>query len=172
MFLSRSLAEWKISAHFHNRAILSGNRGRGKRFRCTGGRKPVIGGAATLFANRKPRSSTIPTLTVLLIFAGVALPAIFRNAQFTENYDESKYHLPAITQFAAQLPHLDLRKYSSATTPLFHILFALLLRAGRSLTTLRLTNFAISVATVLLVIAYLRNAAADSSRHLPYRAAL
>ena len=36
--------------------------------------------------------------------------------------------------FAAQLPYPDLGNYSSATTPLFHILFALLLRAGCSLT--------------------------------------
>ena len=109
---------------------------------------------------------------VLLIFAGVAMPAVFRNAQFTENYDEAKYHLPAISQFAAQLPRLDFSKYSSATTPLFHILFALLLRAGCSLTTLRLANFAISVATVLLVIAYLREASDDHRGYLPYSAAL
>jgi hypothetical protein len=111
-------------------------------------------------------------VAVLLIFTSVALPAIFRNAQFTENYDEAKYHLPAITQFATQLPHLDFRNYSSATTPLFHILFALLLRAGCSLTTLRLINFAISVATVFVVIAYLRNASHDRRGYLCYSAAL
>lgn len=109
---------------------------------------------------------------MLLIFTNVALPAIFRNAQFTENYDEAKYHLPAITQFAAQLPHLDFRNYSSATTPLFHIFFALLLRAGCSLTTLRLTNFAISVATVLVVLAYLRKASSDRRGYLCCSAAL
>src|SRR5579871_5957648 len=124
MCLSRSLAERKISAHSHNRAILSGNCGRGKRVRCTGGPKAVSGGWASLSEDPKSRRSIISIATVLLIFAGLALPAIFRTAQFTENYDEARYHLPAITQFAAQLPYPDLRNYSSATTPLFHILFA------------------------------------------------
>ena len=110
----------------------------------------------------KSQSSAIPGAVVLLIFCGVALPGLFRNALFTENWDEIKYHLPAIKHFAAQLPHLDLRNYSSATTPLYHIVFALFLRIGCSLTTLRLINFAISIATVLVVMKYLQRSSSDS----------
>ena len=110
----------------------------------------------------KSRSDTILGLAVLLIFLGVALPGLFRGAMFTEEYDEAKYHLPAIKHFAAGLPHLDLGNYSSATTPLYHILFGLFLRIGCGLTTLRLINFAISVAAVLVVMRYLRRSSSDS----------
>src|ERR1700733_9628964 len=96
---------------------------------------------------------------VLLVFGIIALPGLLRNAMFTENYDEAKYHLPAIQRFAAELPHPNLRTYSSATTPFYHLLFALLVRIGYGLTSLRLINFAISAATVLMVMAYLRSAA-------------
>lgn len=104
---------------------------------------------------------------VLLVFAIIALPGLFRNALFTENYDETKYHLPAIQRFAADLPHPNLSTYSSATTPLYHLLFALLMRIGCGLTSLRLINFAISAATVLVVMAYLRSASPDRGSWLP-----
>src|SRR5947209_8471211 len=100
----------------------------------------------TLFSDGKTSSQTIPILIVLLIFAGVTLPGMFGSALFTENYDEVKYHLPAIAHFAASLPRLDLSRYSSATTPLYHIVFGFLLRMGCGLSTLRLINFAISIA--------------------------
>lgn len=121
----------------------------------------------------KTRRATIPGLAVVLIFLGVALPGLFRNAMFTEKYDEVKYHLPAIKHFAAELPHLDLSNYSSATTPLYHILFGLLLRIGCGLTTLHLVNFAISIATVLIVMRYLRRSSSDSQADcLAYSATL
>jgi len=125
-----------------------------------------------LIADGKTSSRTISALIVLAIFSGLALPGLFRHALFTENYDEAKYHLPAIERFAAQLPHLDLRNYSSATTPLYHIIFSVLLRAGCSLTTLRLINFAMSIATVLIVIAYLRRSSVPGSRCIASSAAL
>ncbi|HLX38053.1 MAG TPA: hypothetical protein VKR29_09640, partial [Candidatus Binataceae bacterium] len=60
----------------------------------------------------------------VLIYAAIALPGFFGSAPFSDNYDEIKYHLPAIRQFAAQLPHPDLSAYSSATTPLYHLMMA------------------------------------------------
>lgn len=124
----------------------------------------------------EPHKSRIARLagaaTVLLIFAAIAIPAIFLSALFTENYDEAKYHLPVIRRFAVDLPYPNLRNYSSATTPLYHLIFALLMRLGCSLTTLRLINFAISIATVLIVIVYLRRASDSRSGWLLYSAAL
>src|SRR5579871_2980561 len=116
--------------------------------------------------------SRIAGLAVLLIFAGIALPAILRHALFTENWDETRYHLPAIAQFAAQLPHPDFAAYSSATTPLYHLIFALLMRMGCGLTALRLINFAVSLATVVLVMMYLRGASDERAGQLPYSATL
>ena len=119
------------------------------------------------------RSNTIPGLVVLVIFCGVALPGLFRTALFTENWDEVQYHLPAIKHFAVGLPHLDFSTYSSATTPLYHVLFGLLLRMGCSLTTLRLINFAISIATVIIVMSYLRRASSGGqSDWMAYSATL
>ncbi len=109
---------------------------------------------------------------VLLIFGALSAPVIFLHTQFTDNYDEAKYHLPAIQRFAAQLPYPDLRHYSSATTPLYHLAFAILVRIGAGLTELRLVNFAISLATVLVVVAYLRRASTPESGSLANAAAL
>ncbi len=111
-------------------------------------------------------------LIVLMVFTVVSAPVMFLNTQFTDNYDEAKYHLPAIVRFAAQLPNPDLRHYSSATTPLYHLLFAVLLRFGFSLTGLRLINFAISAATVMMVVVYLQHASAPNSRNLATAAAM
>ena len=112
------------------------------------------------------------TATILLIYAVVALPAFFGNAPFSDNYDEVKYHLPAIKRFAAQLPYPDLSSYSSATTPLYHLILAVLAREGCSLTTLRLINLAISVATLLLVITYFRRSSISRSDWQPFSAGL
>lgn len=125
-----------------------------------------------MLLDRERSKRVIPTAMVLLIFGAVALPAIFRDAQFTENYDEARYHLPAIERFAAQLPYPDLTKYSSATTPLFHIIFSLLMRAGCDLTTLRLVNFAISMVTVFVVIRYLGHSSSEENGYLSLSAAL
>jgi hypothetical protein len=112
------------------------------------------------------------TAVILLIYAAVALPGFFGNAPFSDNYDEIKYHLPAIKQFAAQLPYPDLSSYSSATTPLYHLILAVLLRAGCGLITLRLVNLAVSVATLLIVIVYFRHASANRSDWLPFSVGL
>jgi len=109
---------------------------------------------------------------VLLIFSVIAIPAIFGHAQFTENYDEAKYHLPAIRQFAAELPHPNFETYSSATTPLYHLIFAILMRLGCGLITLRIINFAISVSIVLLVLLYLHRKSARRDSWLTYGATL
>ncbi|MFT3703307.1 MAG: hypothetical protein QM802_13100 [Agriterribacter sp.] len=65
--------------------------------------------------------------------------------------DEGKFHYPTILQFANQLPFPDVRDYNSATTPLFHILLAIASKVtGTELTHLRMVNFLITYATVIL----------------------
>jgi Dolichyl-phosphate-mannose-protein mannosyltransferase len=63
--------------------------------------------------------------------------------------DESQFHLPAIRKLAAQWPNPDLRDYSSATTPLFHLFFAGLSQLfGEQLPWMRATNAAISLLAI------------------------
>ncbi len=65
--------------------------------------------------------------------------------------DEGAFHYPTILQFAKQLPFPDVRDYNSATTPLFHILFACLSKiTGDGIQHLRMINFLITYATVVL----------------------
>jgi hypothetical protein len=68
------------------------------------------------------------------------------------SYDESKYHYPVILQFAKDLPFPDLTNYNSATTPLFHLLFAVLSKiVGTDIQHLRMINFFITVFSTILL---------------------
>jgi hypothetical protein len=65
--------------------------------------------------------------------------------------DEGRYHYPTILQFAKQLPFPDVSDYNSATTPLFHILFAIISKVtGTEITHLRMVNLLITYTTVIL----------------------
>lgn len=66
-------------------------------------------------------------------------------------WDEFSYHYPTILKFAEQLPFPDLRDYHSATTPLFHLLFAAIGKiAGTDVKTLRVVNLVISYIGVII----------------------
>jgi hypothetical protein len=64
--------------------------------------------------------------TVLVaLFLPAALPLILTDYERGRAADDQNmWHLPAIRQFARQLPRPDLRDYLSATTPLYHLLIA------------------------------------------------
>ncbi len=68
----------------------------------------------------------------LLLIPLVALPslAIILSGDLSgrAGYDQSNFHEPAIRSFAAHLPAPDLRDYPSATTPLYHLVLALIAR--------------------------------------------
>jgi hypothetical protein len=65
--------------------------------------------------------------------------------------DELEFHLPAILKFAQQWPHVVLRDYSSATTPLFHLIFSGLGQwLGFELERLRAVNVGISFTACLI----------------------
>jgi len=64
--------------------------------------------------------------------------------------DESASHYPTILRFAAEWPRVDLTRYHSVTTPLFHLLMAGLARlVGGDLFKLRLANALIAYLAVL-----------------------
>jgi hypothetical protein len=59
--------------------------------------------------------------------------------------DETDFHWPVILQFAQQWPWVNLSDYNSATTPLFHLLFAAFGKAlGFDLPVLRAVNVLVS----------------------------
>jgi hypothetical protein len=64
----------------------------------------------------------------LLLVAG--LPLAFLEPVVIEGYDERVFHLPAIRKFAAELPLPDIRDYSAATGPLYHVVMSVPVRAG------------------------------------------
>lgn len=67
-------------------------------------------------------------------------------------YDEAEYHYPVILQFAKELPFPNLTDYNSATTPLFHLVFAILGRIfGTEIEHLRLINFFVTVLCPVLL---------------------
>jgi len=68
------------------------------------------------------------------------------------SYDETEHHYPVILQFAQELPFPDLTDYNSATTPLFHLSFAVLSKiVGSDIQHLRMINFFITVITIILL---------------------
>lgn len=88
----------------------------------------------------------LPWLVVLVLFQWMA--ATFPTFHGS---DETLFHYPAIERFFAELPYPDVRDYSSATGPLFHILFALAAKVvGLNLQALRLVNIVVSLAAVFV----------------------
>lgn len=68
------------------------------------------------------------------------------------SYDEFEHHYPVILQFSKELPFPDIKNYNSATTPLFHILFAIAGKiTGTDIQHLRMINFLITVLAVILL---------------------
>lgn len=66
---------------------------------------------------------TLPFIAVIVYSKGLSgsLPV----ARYL-TYDEGKFHYPTILQFAKEFPYFNLQDYNSATTPLYHLLMALL----------------------------------------------
>ena len=100
-----------------------------------------------------PRSRwwTLAPILLSVAFAGAVLPVIFLGSDATsEATDEAVAHLPAIRQFAAELPAPDLADYPSATSPGYHLLMSLPARAGAGVHALRVLGSLAGLALVLL----------------------
>ena len=79
------------------------------------------------------------------------LPVIFLGRDATsEAFDQQIAHLPAVEQFAAQLPAPDLSNYPSATGPGYHLLLAVPARLGLGVQWLRVISSLAGVGLVLL----------------------
>src|ERR1700688_453988 len=105
---------------------------------------------------RSASSLRIARWSVIVLFVALALPTAYIRGRFVDQYDEATYHLPTILRFASTLSHPDLTHYKSATTPLYHLLMAVLMSACCNLATLRLVNLCISVATLIVAMLYLQ----------------
>ncbi len=99
-----------------------------------------IGFAAGRYAGTHRRGWLVGLALAVAMFA-VSAVTIGKNwaAGSRAAWDQDKYHLMAIQQFAHDWPHPDLLNYRSATTPGYHLMLALTDLAGASDTsTLRL----------------------------------
>ncbi len=94
---------------------------------------------------------TAPTnrlrLALLVAFTAFAGPLLFiEMPQLFDDLDERLFHLPAIEQFALQLPTPDLIDYPSATTPLYHLVLSLIAAPfAHNVSVLRVVNLLISL---------------------------
>jgi hypothetical protein len=93
---------------------------------------------------------------VVAIFALLTLPLLVQPSGGYD-FDEQTYHLPAIRQIATHWPSLSIAEDSlSATAPGYHwILAGLSLLVGSDLLTLRLLNFAVSLAGLTVLFFWL-----------------
>ena len=102
-------------------------------------------------ADPRNRWWAVAPIALSLLFALSVLPVIFLGGDGTsEGWDEANAHLPAIRQFAAQLPSPDLSDYPSATGPGYHLLMAVPARLGLGLHALRAISALAGLALVLL----------------------
>ncbi len=70
-----------------------------------------------------------PAGALVAVYLAAALPLILSgNSSGRGAFDALTYHLPAIRTFAAELPRPDLELYPSSTTPLYHLVLALVAR--------------------------------------------
>ncbi len=100
-----------------------------------------------------PRPGLMAGAVLSLLFLLAGVPLMLAQYNFGRGaYDQELYHLPAIREFAIQLPKPDLSDYPSATTPGFHLAMAI---ADRWLTDdqriLRLISSAFTVALLMLL---------------------
>lgn len=85
-----------------------------------------------------------------LIFFILMLPLVFRpSIDVYDDFDEGVFHYATVMQFVEQMPEYDFVTYASATTPLYHLFMAALVRLfGFELVGLRVVNLLLSVALV------------------------
>src|SRR6185503_20842297 len=77
---------------------------------------------------RSPWTAERVVVTALYL---AAIPLIFSGRMpGRAGQDQLQYHEPAIRQFAAELPRPELHDYLSATTPGYHLLLGVAVRAG------------------------------------------
>ena len=97
-----------------------------------------------------------PYLFVATLFTMLAIPLVVTQRRLSwASVDELGCHYVTIRQFQGQWPHLDLRDYPSPETPLYHVTLAAISQLNDNIITLRLASFAMSLAALLVIEAYL-----------------
>ncbi|MFM1868752.1 MAG: hypothetical protein RL591_2160 [Planctomycetota bacterium] len=90
------------------------------------------------------------------VHLGLALIAILAGITGTsEWFDQRDYHLPVIFEFARTLPTPTVSDYNSATTPGYHLLMAVAVRAGVEGVLLSVVNALFGVVFVAMVAGYI-----------------
>ena len=101
-----------------------------------------------------PSPRPLDTLLLTVLFGLFCGPLLFTSdLGIYDQVDEQQFHLPTIEAFASELPEVDLDQLHSATTPLYHMVMALLKRIFElDLHGLRVVNALISL--ICLIIAH------------------
>ena len=97
-----------------------------------------------------------PYFLVVALFSALAIPLVLTQRHLSwYSLDELGYHYVTVREFQSQWPHMDMRDYPSPQTPLYHIILAAVSQVNDNLTTLRFVSFAMSLAIILVIEAYL-----------------
>ncbi|NQT24469.1 hypothetical protein HQ585_03870 [candidate division KSB1 bacterium] len=99
----------------------------------------------------------LPFILITLIFLTLTVPLILKpELDIFDAEDERRFHHPTIETFNEQFPNLDLKNYSSATTPLYHLFMAGVAHLfGTAIIPLRLISAMISLGCLLMFYFYL-----------------
>jgi hypothetical protein len=99
----------------------------------------------------------IVLLSIPFVIVVLATRGLTKTVPTFHGSDELNYHYPTILQFYESWPRINLSDYKSATTPLFHISFAIIGKMiGPELYKLRIVNMLISMVTVWIIFSFLR----------------
>jgi hypothetical protein len=91
-------------------------------------------------------------LAIPFVVAAVMLGGLQREIVTFHGSDEKAHHYPVILRFIGTFPRMQIWDYDSATTPLFHVVFATLGRLiSPSLPFLRAVNAGLSYASAVLI---------------------
>lgn len=97
-----------------------------------------------------------PYFLVAALFSALAIPLVLKQRHLSwYSLDELGYHYVTVREFQSQWPHMDFRDYPSPQTPLYHVILAAVSQVNDNITTLRFVSFAMSLASILVIEAYL-----------------
>jgi hypothetical protein len=102
-----------------------------------------------------------PLIAVVALFLACTAPLVaMGRAGFAERWDEQRYHLPVILEFAESMPRVDLVHYGVAMTPGWHLGMAVLWRvSGGVEAVLRWANLGVGLAVVVVLYLMVRRTA-------------
>lgn len=94
------------------------------------------------------QARNIVRILLLIIIVPTVLLIVSGHEGGRAQFDQDNFHVPAILKFARELPRPDLSDYTSATTPLYHLVLALVAAMNGATVVLRAAGFLFTLALV------------------------